>query len=111
MNYKKENFKDLNPHTVPCWLRAIVASNLARNGQEWMDYFSKYNSGTHSSQWIIIDPAQTDTNAVIFLEQAFSLIKIHDMTDRLNKNGFVASYNVAYDTEVYKKLGYEECIS
>jgi hypothetical protein len=99
MNYNKDNFAELNPRTVPCWLRATVASNLARNGEEWINYFSKYNSGTHSSQWVVIDPSQlkANTNVVVFLEQAFSLIKVHDMTDRLNKNGFVASYNVAYD--------------
>jgi hypothetical protein len=108
LNYNKDNFNELTPKTVPCWLRAIVASNLARTGQEWMDYFTKYNSGTHSSQWVVVDRAQIKNNAnvVVFLEQAFSLIKIHDMTDRLNKNGFVASYNVAFDQEVYRKLGY-----
>lgn len=111
MNYNTDNFKELNSNSVPCWLRATVASNLARNGQEWTDYFTKYNSGTHSSQWIIIDRSQikANTNVVVFLEQAFTLVKIHDMTERLNKNGFVASYNVAYDDEVYKKLGYEQC--
>lgn len=88
-----------------------MASNLARDGQEWINYFSKYNSGTHSSQWVVIDPSRlsSGTNAVVFLEQAFSLIKIHDMTSRLIRDGFVASYNVAYDQEVYRKLGYEQC--
>lgn len=90
-----------------------MASNLARNGQEWIDYFSKYNSGTHNSQWMVIDPSRLSSrsNAVLFLEQAFSLIKIHDMTSRLVLDGFVASYNVAYDQEVYHKLAYEQCAS
>jgi hypothetical protein len=111
LNYNKDNFRELNPRSVPCWLRATVASNLARDGQEWISYFSKYNSGTHSSQWVIVDRSQlkSNTNVVVFLEQAFALIKVHDMTERLNRNGFVASYNVAYDQEVYDKLDYQQC--
>ena len=31
-NYNKDNWKELNPQSVPCWIRATVASNLARNG-------------------------------------------------------------------------------
>lgn len=31
-NQKEENYKDLNPRTVPCWLRATIAVNLARTG-------------------------------------------------------------------------------
>jgi hypothetical protein len=30
------------------------------------------------------------------------------MTTRLNKDGYVASYNVAYDMDIYDKLGYDE---
>jgi hypothetical protein len=31
-NFNNDNYKDLNPLTVPCWLRAILACNLARTG-------------------------------------------------------------------------------
>jgi len=44
---------------------------------------------------------KANKNVVVFLEQAFSLIKIHDMTSRLNRDGYVASYNVAYDMDIY----------
>lgn len=29
-NYDKSNYEFLNPNTVPCWLRATIAVNLAR---------------------------------------------------------------------------------
>jgi hypothetical protein len=32
LNFNPDNSKDLNPKTVPCWIRATVASHLARNG-------------------------------------------------------------------------------
>jgi hypothetical protein len=31
-NMNKSNYADLSPRTVPCWLRATIAVNLARNG-------------------------------------------------------------------------------
>jgi hypothetical protein len=31
-NFNPENYKELNPLTVPCWLRATLACNLARTG-------------------------------------------------------------------------------
>jgi hypothetical protein len=30
-NFKEENYKLLSPQTVPCWLRASIATNLSRN--------------------------------------------------------------------------------
>lgn len=67
-NFNNDNYKDLNPLTVPCWLRATLACNLARTGSEWIDYFSKYNSGTHTNQWVIVDQTQLATrkNAILF---------------------------------------------
>jgi hypothetical protein len=68
-NYNTDNFKELNPQSVPCWIRATAASNLARNGQEWISYFSKYNSGTHNNQWVIVDKSQmkSNKNVVVFV--------------------------------------------
>lgn len=28
----KQNYNDLSPRTLPCWLRQTIAVNLARNG-------------------------------------------------------------------------------
>lgn len=32
-NKNTENYKDLTPRTIPCWLRATIAVNLARNSE------------------------------------------------------------------------------
>jgi hypothetical protein len=60
---------------VPSWLRATIAANLARNGNEWIDYFLKARSGTRNSQWIIADPKtiSKNENVVVFLEEAFNI--------------------------------------
>lgn len=68
-NYNSNNFNEFNPKTVPSWIRVLVASNLARNSSEWVDYFVKYHSGTHNSQWVITDQNQLalGKNAVLFV--------------------------------------------
>lgn len=57
-NMNSANYNDLSPNTVPCWLRATIAVNLAKNGTNWADYFLKARSGTHNNQWLISDPNQ-----------------------------------------------------
>ena len=112
-NLNKENYKDLNPLTVPCWLRQTIAMNLARTGQEWVDYFLIQRSGTHNNQWVVIDkhqlPQKVFKNVVIFVEEGFSLYDVIDMTTMLQEKGYVASYNVPYSKTIYHKLGYEKC--
>ena len=72
-----------------------MATNLARTSDEWIDYFSKYNSATNNNQWVIVDPASSKN--VQFLDQAFSLIKSYDLTKNLTAKGYVASYNIPFD--------------
>lgn len=69
-NYNDENYKTLTPKTLPCWLRQCVAVNLARNNDEWAEYFLKYRSGTHNNQWVIINPNNlaNKKDLVIFVE-------------------------------------------
>jgi hypothetical protein len=83
-NYNKDNYRDLNPQTVPCWLRATIAVNLAHNASEWADYFLKARSGTHNNQWVIVDPSKVTTleHIVTFVEEAFSDFAVIDMTKR-----------------------------
>lgn len=60
-NFDFENYKSLNPKTVPCWLRATIACNLARDNREWVEYFLKERSGTHNNQWFVINPRQLNS--------------------------------------------------
>ena len=46
---------------------------------------------------------------VIFLEQAFSMIRISDMTEKMTTQGFIGTYNVPYNQQIYDKLQYQQC--
>jgi hypothetical protein len=43
---------------------------------------------------------------VLFLEEAFSIYQVVDMTETLFKQGFVGSYNMPKSKNIYDKLGY-----
>lgn len=107
-NNIKDNYKDLTPRTVPCWLRATIAVNLARTADEWADYFLKERSGTHNNQWVIVDPSKITSlkSVVLFVEEGFSQFEVIDMTSTLLQKGYVGSYNVPKSEKICKKLGY-----
>lgn len=56
--YNVTNWAFLHMNSVPVWLRAQVATRLARNASHWTQVFAKFRSGTHNSQWIAVDHKQ-----------------------------------------------------
>ena len=44
----------------------------------------------------------------MFLEQGFSMIRVKDMTERLLSEGFIGTYNVPYNQQIYDKLQYQQ---
>lgn len=45
----------------------------------------------------------------MFLEEAFSIYEVFDMTKDLKEKGYIASYNVPKNKNIYDKLNYQEC--
>lgn len=33
----------------------MLANVLAKRGQEWVETFAQYNSGTYNNQWMVVD--------------------------------------------------------
>jgi hypothetical protein len=60
---------------VPDWARNMLANRLATDGPSWVQYFSQFNSGTYSNQWMVWDtklfaPGQPlADNTLVVLEQ------------------------------------------
>lgn len=71
-NMNSNNYLDLKPRTVPCWLRQTIANNLAKTATEWTNYFLRERSGTHNNQWIVVDPAGLSKfkDVVYYVEKA-----------------------------------------
>jgi hypothetical protein len=111
-NENKDNLKELKPQTVPTWLRQTIACHLARSSDEWLNYFLRDRSGTHNNQWVVVDPKNLHDkkNAVIYVEEAFSIYDIIDATPMLFEQGYVPTYNMPKSQKIYYKLGYDTCI-
>lgn len=109
---------------IPNFLRVLYATRFARNSKEWTSLFSIYNSGTYSSQWMIIDykvfsnikenynknniriknSKMTEINSnsdnyynlLYITEQTPVRILSHDITNYLISKTYFASYNRAF---------------
>ena len=88
---------------VPYFLRVVIATRLSTNGQEWVDFFSKFNSGTYNNQWMVVDYKRFTPNVgakagtLWVLEQLPGYIVSKDMTTVLQTgNKAWTSYNAPY---------------
>jgi hypothetical protein len=102
-NWNRSNYAYLKPQSVPTWVRVNVASRMASTPEEWASVFQRERSGTHNNQWLAVDMAM---KRVVMVEESFYLFKILDVTDLLHRDGYIASFNVAYDQEIYNAAAY-----
>ena len=110
-------FDFLNPNTLMCWIRTMVANRLSNSGKEWVNIFKKYNSGTYNNQFQILDMKKIDLNnqkvedsdVLWIIEQLPNYTEEHDVTQIL-KYGYWPSYNVPYSKYIFEYSGYKEYI-
>ena len=110
-------FDFLNPKTLMCWMRTMVANRLSNSGKEWVNIFKKYNSGTYNNQFQILDMKKIDLNnkkledsdVLWIIEQLPNYTEEHDVTQTL-KYGYWPSYNVPYSEYIFEYSGYKEYI-
>jgi len=98
-----------------CWVRSIVANQLAKNASHWVEIFSRYNSGTYNNQWTVIDyklftPGKElpDKDVLWILEQIPGYIATSDMTWFLKKFRYWASYNIPYLRSINVRSGFAD---
>ena len=99
------------------FIRVLVANRLSRNGQEWTDVFSRHNSGTYNSQFMIVDyklyrkgqtPDQLPDDLLWVCEQLPDLMVSRDVTQVLRQKHYWPSYNIPFFEQIYDSGGYRE---
>ncbi|KAL3084766.1 hypothetical protein niasHT_031657 [Heterodera trifolii] len=107
---------EIKPNGVlHCWVRAIVANQMARTAREWCHIFKRFNSGTYNNQWLIVDYNKfkpytelPDHGLFYVLEQMPTLVLYQDMTQWLKQNGYFASYNIPFFKKTSLISGFEQ---
>ena len=104
-------FDLLNPNSLMCWMRTMVANRLADDGYSWTQIFKKHNSGTYNNQFHILDLKLIDTEkktiapgALYIVEQLPGSCDVQEVTDILKK-GYWPSYNTPFIEAVREKSG------
>jgi len=96
-----------------CWVRSIIANQLAKTAEQWVRIFARYNSGTYNNQRTVVDfkqftPGQElpNTGVVCVLEQVPGYTASSDVTWFLRKFRYWPSYNIPYLTKISRISGY-----
>jgi hypothetical protein len=95
----------VTPASVLSWMRASVATQVARDAHEWARLFAIGNSGTYNNQWMAIEHRQSPPVLVV-LEQSPGYVEWHNMTDQLRAAGYWASYNIPAFPRIYNRTGF-----
>uniref|UniRef100_A0A3P9HBF5 Phospholipase B-like n=1 Tax=Oryzias latipes TaxID=8090 RepID=A0A3P9HBF5_ORYLA len=104
-------FSGLNPHSLLAWQRVRLANSLAKGGEEWAEVFSKHNSGTYNSQYMVVDLSKVSlrhsirNGALTVVEQIPGRVVYSDQTRALRR-GYWPSYNIPFNAEIYNLSGY-----
>ncbi|CAI5659559.1 phospholipase B-like 1 isoform X3 [Oreochromis niloticus] len=104
-------FSQLSPHSLLAWQRVRLANSLAHTGEEWAQVFSRYNSGTYNSQYMVVDLSRISLSksirdgALTVVEQIPGKVMDSDQTRALRR-GYWPSYNIPFHAEIYNLSGY-----
>lgn len=100
---------------IPNFMRVNSATFFSMSAEEWVTNFSYLNSGTYSSQWMVLDykvfdkvkgskVANNQKKLLYVLEQTPGSIIQHDVSDYLFNNTYFASFNRAFFSETEDSL-------
>lgn len=108
-------YKYVSTESLLAWHRVRLANLMAHNGEEWGEVYKQYNSGTYTSQFMILDLKQVElkksllSGALWVVEQIPGLVVSGDQTEIL-RAGYWPSYNVPFYEEIYNLSGYPEFV-
>jgi hypothetical protein len=92
----------VKPESVLSYLRALLANQLARDSPDWARLFSKYQSGTYTNQWMVMDLSKFEANSkpkdgfFVVVEEVPGYVHWEDMTSTLVNQTYWPSYNTPY---------------
>eukprot|EP01084_Bolivina_argentea_P135746 239147_1 len=110
--FNLELYSELNPETLFTWQRVRISNAICNTGPQWVNTFTRYNSGTYNNQWIILNynlfksGEPLKDNILWIAEQIPGNVSCLDVTNILER-GYWSSYNVPSIEYIYKESGFE----
>lgn len=102
---------------IPNFVHLMAVNRMARTGTNWISLFSERNSGTHNTQYLVLDYGLFQKGAVLppgtfqVVEIIPGLIIKQDQTQHLLNNGWWASYNRPYYQRVRDETGHNSAVA
>lgn len=107
----------ININSTLSWVRTVIASRLANDGQSWVQIFHMYDSYTYNNQWMVIDMKRFNPQTEELHEGTLTISEsafgghwlVEDVTNALRptSKGYWASYNSPYFSEIYMAMRYD----
>lgn len=108
-------YKAVKPQSVLCWVRSMVANQLALDAPGWAAAFGEHASGTYNNQWMVLDIGRARASAGAgkplaadsfwVLEEVPGLVHAEDQSDHLNTHAYWPSFNEIYYPATRKVAG------
>ena len=107
--FNSDALAPINTSSIPMFLRGNIANWMARDSEEWIDIFTRYNSGTHMAQWIVTDQNKErgDPWMMGLLDNTPSINHKLDITQLFEEQGYWAGYNVPYHEDIWHLHRYD----
>jgi len=109
-NANDQMYASIHFDSLPYWLRITVANLAFTDQRSWADVYYKYRSGTYNNQWLVIDFNNYNAfknnmsqarDIIWMIEEFYNVTSAIDVTQELLvPQGYVASYNVAYNATI-----------
>jgi len=109
---KVQDFPD-SPH-IPNFVHVMITNRLAKNAAHWSRLFSTQNTGTYSSQWMIVDYNRFKAGQAIqddtfwLLEAVPGVVHSADLSHHLRETGYWPSFNRPYFDNVREATGHAD---
>lgn len=87
-----------NPH-IPNFVHVMVTNRMAKSSAQWARLYSTVNTGTYTSQWMVVDYKQFISgnnlldNTLWIVEAIPGMLQMEDMSGHLHQNRYWPSFN------------------
>eukprot|EP00933_Yihiella_yeosuensis_P076555 TRINITY_DN8637_c0_g1_i1.p1 TRINITY_DN8637_c0_g1~~TRINITY_DN8637_c0_g1_i1.p1 ORF type:complete len:685 (+),score=160.76 TRINITY_DN8637_c0_g1_i1:130-2184(+) len=99
--------------SIPNFMHLMIANRMAKSSPHWARLFSRVNTGTFTSQWMVIDYNQFTPAAPIpdgtfwVVEMMPGMTEMRDMSSFLRENRYFPSFNRPYFDKTREASGHK----